>query len=56
MSTALVRFRRNLRLANHPAWSTACAEHAQVLSVYIQPDSQFRGQPVQPAASGCIIR
>ena len=35
MSTALVLFRRDLRLADNPAWSAACAEHAQVLPVFI---------------------
>ena len=38
MSTALVWFRRDLRLADNPAWSTACAEHAQVLPVFIHAD------------------
>jgi len=37
-STALVLFRRDLRLADNPAWSAACAEHAQVLPVFIQSD------------------
>ncbi len=35
MSTALVVFRRDLRLADNPAWSAACAAHAQVIPVYI---------------------
>ncbi|WEN15708.1 deoxyribodipyrimidine photo-lyase [Rhodanobacter sp. AS-Z3] len=38
MSTALVLFRRDLRLTDNPAWSAACAEHAQVLPVFIHPD------------------
>ncbi|HWG71076.1 MAG TPA: deoxyribodipyrimidine photo-lyase [Steroidobacteraceae bacterium] len=38
MSTALVLFRRDLRLADNPAWSAACAEHAQVQPVFIQAD------------------
>ena len=38
MSTALVLFRRDLRLSDNPAWSTACAEHAQVLPVFIHGD------------------
>jgi len=38
MSTALVLFRRDLRLADNPAWSAACAAHAQVLPVFIQAD------------------
>ncbi|MEO9078875.1 MAG: deoxyribodipyrimidine photo-lyase [Rhodanobacter sp.] len=39
MSTALVLFRRDLRLADNPAWSAACAEHAKVLPVFIHPDA-----------------
>lgn len=38
MSTALVLFRRDLRLADNPAWSAACAEHAHVLPVFIHAD------------------
>ncbi|RAN82961.1 deoxyribodipyrimidine photolyase [Bacillus sp. SRB_336] len=38
MSTALVLFRRDLRLADNPAWSAACAAHAQVLPVFIHGD------------------
>ena len=38
MSVALVLFRRDLRLADNPAWSAACAEHAQVLPVFIDSD------------------
>ncbi len=39
MSTALVLFRRDLRLADNPALSAACAAHAQVLPVFIHaPD------------------
>ena len=39
MSTALVLFRRDLRLADNPALDAACAAHAQVLPVYIHaPD------------------
>ena len=39
MSTALVLFRRDLRLADNPAWSAACADHAQVLPVFIHADA-----------------
>ncbi|WP_130618823.1 cryptochrome/photolyase family protein [Dyella amyloliquefaciens] len=35
MSTAIVWFRRDLRLADHPALSAACAAHERVLPVYI---------------------
>ena len=38
MSTALVLFRRDLRLADNPAWSAACTKHAQVLPVFIHGD------------------
>ncbi len=36
MSTALVLFRRDLRLSDNPALSAACAAHAQVLPIYIR--------------------
>ena len=35
MSTALVLFRRDLRVVDNPALSAACAAHAEVLPVYI---------------------
>lgn len=38
MTTALMLFRRDLRLADNPAWSAACAGHAQVLPVFIHAD------------------
>ena len=39
MSTALVLFRRDLRLTDNPALSAACAAHAQVIPVFIHaPD------------------
>jgi deoxyribodipyrimidine photo-lyase len=38
MNTALVWFRRDLRLADNPAWNAACAAHAQVLPVFIDDD------------------
>jgi deoxyribodipyrimidine photo-lyase len=38
MSTALVLLQRDLRLADNPAWSAACAQHAQVLPVFILVD------------------
>ena len=43
MSTALVLFRRDLRLADNPAWSAACAEHAQVLPVYLHAPGEDAG-------------
>jgi len=45
MSTALVLFRRDLRLADNPAWSAACAEHARVLPVFIQDDDDGPWSP-----------
>lgn len=39
MSTALVLFRRDLRLTDNPALSAACAAHAQIIPVFIHaPD------------------
>jgi deoxyribodipyrimidine photo-lyase len=35
VTTALVLFRRDLRLADNPAWSAACTMHTQVLPVFI---------------------
>lgn len=35
MTTAIVLFRRDLRLCDNPALAAACAEHAQVLPLYI---------------------
>lgn len=35
MGTALVLFRRDLRLEDNPAWSAACAENEQLLPVYV---------------------
>ncbi|HEY2622075.1 MAG TPA: deoxyribodipyrimidine photo-lyase, partial [Dyella sp.] len=35
MTTAIVWFRRDLRLADHPALSAACAAHDQVVPLYI---------------------
>jgi deoxyribodipyrimidine photo-lyase len=45
-STALVCFRRDLRLADHPALATACARHDAVLPVYIHaPDEEGEWAP-----------
>lgn len=43
MSTALMLFRRDLRLADNPAWHAACAGHAQVLPVFIHDDEGDAG-------------
>lgn len=40
MSTALVLFRRDLRLLDNPALSAACENHAHVLPVYIHEPAQ----------------
>ena len=46
MSTALVWFRRDLRLADHPALDAACAAHERILPVYIHaPDEEAPWQP-----------
>ena len=50
MSTALVLFRRDLRLTDNPALSAACAAHAQVIPVFIHaPDED--GESTTGAAS-----
>ncbi|OOG41774.1 deoxyribodipyrimidine photolyase [Rhodanobacter sp. C06] len=43
MSTALVLFRRDLRLVDNPAWSAACATHTQVLPVFIHAPDEDGG-------------
>ena len=40
MSAALVLFRRDLRLADNPALSAACAVHSQVLPVFIHEPNE----------------
>ena len=50
MSTALVLFRRDLRLADNPALSAACAGHDRVLPVYVHAPSEEA--PWQPGAAG----
>lgn len=50
MSTALVLFRRDLRLTDNPAWSTACAEHARVVPVFID------GSDDEPWPAGAASR
>ncbi|HEV2541071.1 MAG TPA: deoxyribodipyrimidine photo-lyase [Frateuria sp.] len=40
MSTALVLFRRDLRLADHPALAAACAAHSEVLPVYVHDPAE----------------
>ncbi|MEP7185132.1 MAG: deoxyribodipyrimidine photo-lyase [Rhodanobacter sp.] len=50
MSTALFLFRRDLRLADNPALSAACAAHAHVLPVYIHSPGET-GEWTDGAAS-----
>ncbi len=46
LSTALVWFRRDLRLADNPALSRACAEHDRVIPVYLHaPDEEAPWPP-----------
>jgi len=40
MSTALVLFRRDLRIADNPALSAACADHDSILPLYIHAPSE----------------
>jgi deoxyribodipyrimidine photo-lyase len=50
MSTAIVLFRRDLRLADNPALNAACAEHAQVLPVYIHAPAEDNAWPAGAAS------
>ncbi len=46
MSTALVWFRRDLRLVDNPALAFACSEHAAVIPVFIRaPEEEAPWQP-----------
>ncbi len=46
MRTALVLFRRDLRLEDNPAWTAACAENERVLPVYVHaPDEDGAWPP-----------
>ncbi|MBS0581765.1 MAG: deoxyribodipyrimidine photo-lyase [Proteobacteria bacterium] len=49
MSCAIVWFRGDLRLADNPALSAACAEHSQVLPLYIH--SPQEAAPWRPGAA-----
>lgn len=49
MSTALVLFRRDLRLADNPALTAACAAHAQLLPVYIHAPDENGAWPAGAA-------
>ncbi|MDE1895183.1 MAG: deoxyribodipyrimidine photo-lyase [Xanthomonadaceae bacterium] len=49
MSTALMLFRRDLRLADHPALAAACTAHARVLPVYLH--APHEEAPWEPGAA-----
>ena len=50
MSTAIVLFRRDLRLADNPALSAACAAHARVLAVYVHAPGEDGAWPAGAAS------
>ncbi|RCS30464.1 deoxyribodipyrimidine photo-lyase [Rhodanobacter denitrificans] len=50
MSTAIVLFRRDLRLADNPALAAACAAHAQVLPVYVHAPGEDGAWPAGAAS------
>ena len=50
MSTALVLFRRDLRLADNPALAAACAAHARILPVYIHATDENDPWPAGAAS------
>lgn len=50
-STALVWFRRDLRLADHPALTAACERHTHIIPVFIwAPEEET---PWEPGAASC---
>lgn len=49
MSRAIVWFRNDLRLADNPALNSACAEHSEILPLYIH--SPQEAEPWQPGAA-----
>jgi deoxyribodipyrimidine photo-lyase len=56
MTTAIVLFRRDLRLADHPALVAACASHAHILPVYVHaPDEPASGKD-DPWPAGAASR
>ncbi|WP_426700370.1 cryptochrome/photolyase family protein [Rhodanobacter sp. Col0626] len=50
MSTAIVLFRRDLRLVDNPALSAACETHAQVLPVYVHAPGEEGAWPAGAAS------
>jgi deoxyribodipyrimidine photo-lyase len=57
-TTAIVWFRRDLRLHDHPALTAACAEHERVIPLYVLDDKLLHGRYASPARArfmlGCL--
>jgi len=57
-TTAIVWFRRDLRLHDHPALHAACAEHDRVIPLYVLDDKLLHGRYASPARArfmlGCL--
>jgi deoxyribodipyrimidine photo-lyase len=57
-TTAIVWFRRDLRLADHPALLAACAEHERVIPLFVVDDKLLHGRYASPARArfmlGCL--
>jgi deoxyribodipyrimidine photo-lyase len=57
-TTAIVWFRRDLRLHDHPALTAACAEHELVVPLYVLDDKLLHGRYASPARArfmlGCL--
>ena len=56
--TAIVWFRRDLRLHDHPALTAACIEHEQVIPLFVFDDRLLHGRYASPARArfmlGCL--
>jgi deoxyribodipyrimidine photo-lyase len=57
-TTAIVWFRRDLRLHDHPALTAACAEHERVVALFVVDDKLLHGRYAGPARArfmlGCL--
>jgi deoxyribodipyrimidine photo-lyase len=57
-TTAIVWFRRDLRLHDHPALIAACAEHERVIPLFVFDDKLLHGRYASPARArfmlGCL--
>lgn len=51
----IVWFRRDLRLADHPALSAACEECDEILPLFVFDDPLLRGQTFGPACVGFML-